>query len=139
MQITDRGESLRRALEIINGERCDQYGKPENSFDVIADHWNATLKQLIKNRLTESSALIPHDMQCQIVLTLSTLLSPLNVAQMMGLYKHSRQLTGAGKIDNYDDQAGYVGIAGDIFRSMNPEPDFVLEDADNEKKTGVIA
>jgi hypothetical protein len=137
MKIIDKGESLRQALKIINGERLDQYGRPEDSFETIADHWNATLKQLILNRLVELSVLIPEDMQHQVISVLSGLLTPLNVAQMMSLYKHSRQLTGAGAIDNYDDQAGYVGIAGDIFRAMLPDGPtnyHVCDGVDEQKK-----
>jgi Mg-chelatase subunit ChlI len=138
MKNTERGKSLKCALEIINGNRLDQYGTPENSFETIADHWNATLKQLITNRMIESSVLIPDDMQHQIVSVLSNLLTPLNVAQLMILYKHSRQLTGAGKVDNYDDQAGYVGLAGDIFRETIFETETVSLEVDTQKKTGVV-
>jgi hypothetical protein len=135
---TERGESLKKAIKIINGERLDQYGIPENSFEIVADHWNATLKQLITNRINESSMLISQDMQKKIISVLSNLLTSLNVAQLMSLYKHSRQLTGAGKIDSFDDQAGYVGLAGDIFRALMLEKCNYpcVDNVDDQKKNG---
>lgn len=34
-----RGAALEHALDIINGERQDAYGNPEQSFGVIAKFW----------------------------------------------------------------------------------------------------
>jgi hypothetical protein len=36
---------LKKAEKIINGERQDQYGKPEDSFGIIAEYWNAYLRR----------------------------------------------------------------------------------------------
>lgn len=98
-----RGACLKNAIKIINGERNDQYGNPENSFQVIADHWNATIKQLAQNRIDN------HE-------NLDNLLSAENVAQFMVLFKHCRQICGSGKEDNYTDQAGYIGLANDLSK-----------------------
>lgn len=97
-----RGTCLKNAIEIINGERKNIYGNPENSFQTIADHWNDTIKQLIQNRINNQE-------------NLDNLLSAENVAQLLALFKHCRQLCGSGKEDNYTDQAGYVGLASDLY------------------------
>ena len=39
-----RGKILLKAPDIINGERQDQYGSPEDSFSLIADYWTTFLK-----------------------------------------------------------------------------------------------
>ena len=42
-----RGYSIaREALKVINGERQDKYGDPEDNFQVIADLWTAYLRAL---------------------------------------------------------------------------------------------
>jgi hypothetical protein len=91
-----RGASLRRALDIINGERQSSYGSPEDSFQIIAEFWETYLTHRNKGPL-----------------------SPIDVARMMSLMKHARMLGQADKEDNYVDAAGYLGIAGDIVRENN--------------------
>ena len=43
-----RDEILDRAKDIINGEREGTYGRPEDSFGVIATLWSGYLKASIK-------------------------------------------------------------------------------------------
>lgn len=82
----ERGFSLVKALDIINGERQDQYGCPEDSFELIAKYWQTYLNVSIK----------PHD-----------------VVMMMVLLKIARE-QGQGKRDSIIDAIGYLGIYDDI-------------------------
>ena len=84
-----REECLRKANEIVNGEREGQYGSPENNFQVIADLWNAYL-------------------------TDEVYLSSVDVAMMMSLLKIARIRTGTHKEDSFLDLAGYAACAYEI-------------------------
>ena len=87
-----RGSILDKAKAIINGERQEQYGKPEDSFQRIACVWNGYANAM------------EWDVE----------FSRIDVAHLMILYKMARQIGGAGKEDNYTDMAGYTGIAADM-------------------------
>lgn len=82
-----RSEILKRANEIINGERQDRYGNAENNFDLIGDLWSAYLGK-------------------DIIAT--------DVAHMMTLFKIARAKTGVGDADSYIDAVGYMAIGGEI-------------------------
>ena len=85
-----RAEILDKAKEYVCQSREDDYGNPENNFQLIADLWNAYLKEpKIK-------------------------LSPVDVAMMMALLKIARVKTGTGKTDSFIDLAGYAACAGEI-------------------------
>lgn len=77
-----RGKILLEAFDIINGERQDQYGKPEDSFKLIAKYWSAYLGIDIFNY---------------------------DVALMMTLFKIAREQH-QHKPDSVIDAAGYLGI-----------------------------
>ena len=83
-----RGMVLLDALEIINGERQDCYGNPEDSFDLIAKFWSAYLQPKLKIPIHK------HD-----------------VAMLMSLFKAARIRNGVDHIDSYTDMCGYVAIA----------------------------
>lgn len=95
-----RGECLNKALKVINGERLDMYGSPENNFELIADLWDLYLG----NRLDD--VLSPHD-----------------VAVMMALFKIGRIATGVGSEDSYVDAAGYIALACDLSTPLSDEPE----------------
>lgn len=82
-----RGDILDDAKEIINGDRVDSYGKPENNFKLIAQLWTIYTGTFIDE----------HD-----------------VAMMMCLLKIARAKTGIGTRDSYIDLAGYCALAYDI-------------------------
>lgn len=90
---------LDEANKIINGERQDAYGNPEDSFKIIADLWDVYLRSMIfvKNKIDIGLGSI----------------GALDVAHMMALFKIARMLGQAPKRDNYIDCAGYIAIAGD--------------------------
>lgn len=86
---------LSEAFHTINGERQDQYGKPEDSFRIIASFWNTYLRY--KGKLKEDSAGI----------------SAVDIAHMMSLFKHARMIGQKFNRDNYVDACGYLAIAAD--------------------------
>lgn len=95
--IEKRGICLRKAIEIINGERQDSYGNPEDSFALIAKYWTAFLHA---NGFGSSDRLE---------------LTPREVAEMMALFKIARMSGQKTTADNYADCAGHIGIAGDMI------------------------
>ena len=82
----ERGSILDEAKEVINGERQDVYGSPEDSFALIASYWSIYLGRDVSER---------------------------DVAMMMTLFKLARQ-SHQHKRDNLVDAAGYLGILGDM-------------------------
>ena len=82
-----RGDILIEAHRIINGERLDAYGSPEDNFTKIADLWSAYLHWTI---------------------------TPLDVALMMTLFKIARIQTGSATKDSFTDAAGYIALGDEI-------------------------
>lgn len=97
---TARGHILREAYDIINGERQDVYGKPEDSFALIAQFWNTYLDSMVDLRGTRDDR------------SFSTI-QPRDVAMLMVLFKLARYVR-KGDVDSLRDLAGYTGIAGDL-------------------------
>jgi len=91
-----RGKILMRALDLINGERQDTYGKPEDSFTLIAEYWNHFL---------ESKGVI-----------LNSNIGAKEVAEMMMLLKIARMSGQKPRLDNYIDLVGYAAIAADMIK-----------------------
>lgn len=85
-----RGGVLHEAINIINGERQDVYGSPEDSFAKIADYWTTYLGDQMTDRITAE-----------------------DVALMMTLFKIAREAN-QHKRDNIIDAAGYLGIYADM-------------------------
>lgn len=86
-----RGSVLLHAHDIINGQRQQQYGNPEDSFPGIAALWNWWLDGRITKPLTAQ-----------------------DVAMMMCLMKQAREKNGAGKTDNVADACGYLALYEDM-------------------------
>ena len=83
-----RAEILEKAAAIVNGEREQAYGKPEDNFATIARLWSAY-------RGIDFDAI--------------------DVAMMMALLKIARIGSGHGSLDSYIDLAGYAACGGEIF------------------------
>lgn len=81
-----RGVVLAEAGKVINGERQDAYGNPEDSFAGIAVLWGWYLGRA---------------------------LSPADVAMMMALLKFAREKN-QRKRDNIVDACGYLALYEDI-------------------------
>lgn len=92
-----RGSVLQEARQIINGERQDQYGSPENSFRLIAEFWTGYLRA-----------------SCCTTGGLLRAVKPGDVAVLMTLLKIAREAMGSGKRDNIVDACGYLGLYGDM-------------------------
>jgi hypothetical protein len=88
-----RGSCLLEAYEVINGERQNVYGAPEDSFALIAEYWTVYLGIEVK--------------------------AP-DVALLMSLFKIAREAN-QYKHDNMVDIAGYVGIY-DTMMHTDPLP-----------------
>lgn len=89
-----RGKILDEVRGIINGERQDMYGNPEDSFAVIAGFWTTYLDARdFRNR--------------------SDPLSTIEVADMMALFKMARIALGV-QIDSRRDAIGYLALASDM-------------------------
>jgi len=91
----DRREILEEALRQVTGQRDDDYGKPEYSFQKIANLWNAYFDYRIA-------------------------FTPKDVAVMMALLKIARIYTGV-KTDSYVDLAGYAACAGELDSARKAE------------------
>jgi hypothetical protein len=85
---TMRGKILDEARVIINGERADMYGNPEDSFQLIASLWSVYLE-------------------------LVSPLSSRDVAMMMTLFKIAREKH-QHKRDSLLDAIGYLALAADM-------------------------
>ena len=88
---TTREEILRSAAVMVTGERQDDYGRPEDNFERIANLWNSYLDRRLDGRI-----------------------SGVDVAAMMALLKIARIASGHGKRDNWVDLAGYAACGGEI-------------------------
>lgn len=87
----ERGKALfDEAYKIINGDRQDDYGDPEDSFAFIAKLWTAYL---------ENACCIPSRTFC--------LIKQEDVAKMMILLKLAR----GNNHDNFVDICGYAALA----------------------------
>ncbi len=87
-----RGKILDMAKAIINGERNDQYGEPENAFGLVALFWGAYLDHIYQK--TDE-------------------IEPRDVAIMMVLFKIARLAHQKGE-DSLVDAVGYLALAGDM-------------------------
>lgn len=87
-----RSQVLDRADSAINGDRQQDYGEAQASFQRIASLWSAILdRKLGGNQIT-----------------------PQEVALMMAGLKISRAVGNAGHVDSYVDMAGYAALAAEL-------------------------
>ena len=82
-----RGGILLKAFELINGERQDQHGAPEDNFRRIAQLWSVWLGMSLRER---------------------------DVAVMMTLLKLARVKSGTAFEDSYCDALGYLALGHDF-------------------------
>lgn len=88
-----RDEILRDALDLINGDRADDYGDAATNFNRIANGWNLIL----------TDALRTHGR-----------IMPAHVALMMDWVKTSRLLVSLDHKDSWIDKAGYTALGGEV-------------------------
>lgn len=82
-----RTEILKKAESVVNGDRDQTYGQPEDNFAVIADLWSA-YKGVKFTRV--------------------------DVSMMMSLLKIARIRSNPDKPDSYVDLAGYAACAAEV-------------------------
>lgn len=101
--------TLRKADEIINGERQDQYGNPEDSFKIIAGYWNVYLHAEFHKH--------HHDIDEEgYRRDLGIALEADDVAIMLSLMKHARMSGQQWHPDNAIDAIGYLAILADRIK-----------------------
>lgn len=102
--MTTAEDVVRRAAELVGGERAAQHGDKLDNFAKIARLWTAYMVNagLINTDLSASQA-----------------------ADMMELLKVARRQSGGFNPDDYIDSAGYAGVAFEI-RSREIAANFVL-------------
>lgn len=106
---TERGHVLLEAHKIINGDRQQAYGNPEDTHAVIADLWNGFLLAKKKIQRVNAGAYVYE----------APTITPKDVALMMVLFKIGREINGAGCKDNLIDAAGYIALAADMNEQAN--------------------
>lgn len=79
----NREQTLKKAIKMVTGHREEDYGSPEDSFDLIARLWGDYLNRRI---------------------------TAVDVSAMMGLLKIARIGTGRATEDSFVDLAGYAGL-----------------------------
>lgn len=82
-----RPEILDTAKKCVCGQREQDYGTPENNFQIIADLWSAYYGQPF---------------------------TAVDVSMMMVLLKIARIKTGTSTDDSFVDAAGYIACGGEI-------------------------
>lgn len=92
--IASRDDILRRAAECVSGQREQDYGRPEDNFETIANLWYAYSGHVF---------------------------SAVDVAMMMALLKIARISSGHGSEDSFVDLAGYAACGGEIFAKRQIE------------------
>lgn len=90
-----RTEILEAAKRCVCGDREQDYGRPENNFETIADLWNAYLKNSANAESWKG-------------------VTSVDVAAMLALLKIARISSGHSKEDNWIDLAGYAACGGEI-------------------------
>ncbi len=91
-----RSEVLKKAETIINGERDNQYGAPEDNFATIAALW----EPYIKTKCVGGDACVCINAE--------------DVAVLMTLLKIGRIASGRETADNWVDAIGYMACGGEI-------------------------
>lgn len=95
--VRERAKILDEAAKIICSDRNDEYGEPEDNFEVIGKLWSAFL--------TARCAPVGTEIE----------MGPAEVAEMMALFKIGRLASAyCPKRDSFVDCAGYIACAGEI-------------------------
>ena len=89
-----RSECLSIADKIVNGDRQQSYGTPEQNFNRIAELWTAFLQNRDEERLDYITAK--------------------DVAIMMMLLKVARLMSGTSTQDSWIDIAGYAACGCEL-------------------------
>lgn len=94
-----RKEVLEQAHKCVCGDREQDYGSPENNFVCIANLWSSYLANRIQAAVENGK---------------NWIITPVDVAAMLGLLKIARIASGNAKDDNWVDLAGYAACGGEL-------------------------
>ena len=101
-----RSETLDTAKEYVCKDREERYGSPEDNFGLIAKFWDMYIDEKLeiagKQNKYKDGDIKTHNLVAE------------DVANMMGLLKLARIMTGKANPDNYIDFAGYIACACEI-------------------------
>lgn len=100
----DRPTILDTAKSHVTQDRQAAHGKPENSFQLIADFWTVYLKG--RGLFVGSKVGATEFATLQV--------TAVDVAQMMALLKTARAVLNPTNEDNWVDHAGYVACGGEL-------------------------
>lgn len=89
----NRAQILDTAKGYVTQDRNVTHGEPEETFGLIAGHWNWWLQ----DKLAPGASITPYD-----------------VAQMMVGFKQARAKGNPAHADSFFDQCGYSALAGEI-------------------------
>jgi hypothetical protein len=92
-----REEILAAAKQCVCGDRDQDYGSPETSFNTIAALWEPYIRE-----------------KCVSSDDADVCITGADVGAMMALFKIARIATGHGKADNWIDLAGYAACGGEL-------------------------
>ena len=107
-----RKEVLEEAIRCVCTDRNEQYGEPEDSFEVIAGLWNSYVESTC---IRGGGFCIDGGDVC---------IDGGDVAIMMALFKIGRMITSADhKRDTFVDAAGYIACAAQILLPKEEEGD----------------
>lgn len=98
----NRLETLNTAIDMVTGHRENEYGSPEDSFDLIARYWSAHLNYKV---------------------------TATDVAVMMSLLKLACIGSGKATVDSWVDLAGYAACGCEISTRDKLDYDLELEKA----------
>lgn len=91
-----RADILQTAENLINGDRAQSYGSPQDSFGRIAELWSAMGFQI------QSDPCVLRDVNAT------------DVAMALIQLKMARLVASPGHEDSWVDIAGYAGLGGEI-------------------------
>lgn len=94
-----RSEILRTAEKYVTKDRNATHGEPEDSFLPIARYWTAYF-------LNRGDTIKP--------------LTPVDVAQLMSLFKKGRFHTNPANVENFTDDVGYTSCCGELATTKTP-------------------
>lgn len=102
--MNDRKTILENAIECVCKSRENEYGTPENNFELIGLFWGLYLKDKYPDKLSQFAR---------------NGISAEDVAIMMALLKIARITKGNFKEDSYIDCCGYIACAGELGGKNN--------------------
>jgi hypothetical protein len=116
----ERPSVLDDAKKIINGERSDSYGNPEDSFSIIASYWDTYICERVR-QVCRAAMGDEHYYAVSTILAGEVVVLNVDVANLMVLFKQARKLGQKPCRDNYTDSCGYEAIAADRLQAWEDE------------------